>query len=576
VHLPRLRFESLLIESHHMPSTLLRPPAKPSPQARVAQVAPPTPPAPAKRSAPLLVSVAAALLSGALLGGATALQQVSSAYVVLAWVWLLPLLFALGPSSSKRRWFGCACLAGTVTTVTATYGLLPALGRLAYLYVPLGGLTLASPFLLFFVVRRRTGVTAALWTLPFAWVCTEWMFTHLQGLPPFLVLAYSQANATWLVQFTDLFGDAGLTAWLVLLNVALYHACARSKAAALRRLLAPLLLVILPLGYSAVRLQAPNGKPWYHVLVVQPAAENEDKPALLLTSLVQSTDAAVDRSKPDLILWPEMAAAYDLEHELTPREALADSVSVWGTPLVTGGLSTHSRSLGILQRGTAGSGANQYLNSTYVLLPGAPGSTAERTQVLPPHGKHRLVPFVEGLPYANVGWVRRLYRRWHWDKSMPFSPGQDYRVFRYTDDTNAILHFASLICWEEMYGEDVAEYVRRGAEFLVTGTRDPSLPIADIHASIARLHALAVRRPIVRANARGVSGAYDAEGRILARSTPLRPTSLEAIIAPSEGLSFYVQHPQVPASTAALALLAVVLIRPRRESRNNREKRRSI
>ena len=493
--------------------------------------------------------LAAATASGILLG-LTGLPRQSSVLAPLAWIWMVPLLWS---GVSGWRLFWCAWWSGILSTAIATYAMMPLLGKLAIPYYPLGGLALALPWAVYALLRRRVGI----WAIPFIWPLSEWLVWRLDGIPPFLFPPLSQANAVWLIQFADLFGAWGISAWLALFNLLIWRALHHPQP---KRWLAAALCLAAPLAYSAFRLYEKQPDPCYRVLLMQstPTPGMADR-------LRQATDAAIlSGGKPDLIVWPETVLPRPLDTDAGERRFAAEAVADWGTPLLTGGFWERGRRalpLPGVRRAPAG-------NATWFLTPGPPYSGADAVSLQRPHIKRRLVPFVEGLPYTGqFAWLDRFYRHWRPDL-LALRPGRDFQVFRYLDDRARPITIGPAICWEELYGDDIAETVRRGAQVLAVVTSTSQFgdsPIPYLHASFSRLRAIENRRPVVRAGVGGLTTALDAQGRVLAVAPPLRDAVLSATVAPISETTMYTRYPNfLPVACAVLLAAALVQSRFRR------------
>ena len=515
-------------------------------------------------------ALTAAIASGALLG-LTCLPHMSAALAPLAWFWIVPLLLWVGPAAPARKLLSYAWIAGLVGSLVLNYGMIPALGSLAIVYYPIAGLVLALPFAPFLLMRRIAGATIALWSMPLIWPCTEWLVLHVEGLPPYLSMAVTQGNATWMAQYADLFGEWGITSWVVLFNVAMYRSVTGAgswQRRSARCAMAAIALLAFPLGYSAIRLH-PNGPaPWYRVLLLQPNTATGLDSRRVVENETYLTDVAVSKGKPDLIVWPEGAVPYMLERDMAVRKFLSQAVSDWGTPLVTGAVDVQRMRLSLL----GAARPRRAMNAAFVMTPGPPRSGAEETRVSLSHAKRRLVPFVEAMPYSRVSWVSRAYKKWGIGDD-GWIPGRDFHIADYVDDGGRRVRFATVICWEELYPEDIAELARRGAQFFAVSTSDAVFrgsPITYQHASIARLRAIETRKPFVRSSVNGLTIALDAEGRGIASAQAGQQATVVASIAPADGLTFYVLHPNLWPQICA-AGLAVLAAAGFRKLRNNEQ-----
>lgn len=483
----------------------------------------------------------AALISGVLLGLPLSVEKFSAAFAPLSWCWLVPLFVCPGPAARASRLFACAAVAGATATAIGIYGIAYVIGGLSPAYFLVSGLLWALPFGGFLLMRPLLGAERALWTLPLVWPLSEWAIQHVDGLPPFLHLSGLQDNAAWLIQFADLTGEWGVTAWVVLFNVLLFRAVRRSGPVRFKACATVVACMTLPaLGYSAWSIGSAGGGKTYRGLAVQPFLDPERAGAVpLLEQETYLTDVAVAKQKPDLILWPEGAIDFPLTDYPDLRRFVTQAVADWGTPLLTGSFQRRGRQI-------FGPAAFAMSNAAFLLSPGPPGSGPESTQVLPPHLKRRLAPFGEAMPYAQrFPWLNRVFRKWHRGEA-PLLAGRDFQVFRYRTDNGDELRIGPVICWESLYPGDLAELVRRRAQVLVVMANDfdwGASSISYLHASIDRLRAIETHRPVIRVSTTGPSLAVDGRGRELAATAPQRQATMTFSFAPDDDFTFYSQHP---------------------------------
>jgi apolipoprotein N-acyltransferase len=507
-------------------------------------------------------AIFAAISSGVLLG-LGAVPEFSSVLSPLVWIWLVPLLLVLGPRAKAWRLLMYTWIAGALATIIATYGLAGGLGWLIVIYAALAGLQYGVlQFLVFLMVRRVAGARIALWSLPLIWPLVEWLYVHVNGSPVFLVIAVTQANALWLIQFADILGQWGIAGWVMSFNVLVYWAVIRGgglRMVARRLAVVTAALLIYPMTYSAIRLHATPDVPTLHALLLQPNPNPGDMP---LKEVVEQetylTDLEIAKAKPDLIVWPESAVPFPVRQTPQLQDFLSRAVADWGTPLLFGGEDTRGgRDIAFFHMP-----ASLIANAGFVIVPGAPGAGPEETRMLRPHWKRHLVPFVEGVPVSSrSASMTRLYRALN-GSERPLRPGNDYNLFEYADDSGHDIRFATAICWEEAWPSDIAEFTRRGAQFFATIARDADFGQTRVsfeHAAIARLRTIETRRPFLHVSTSGVTAAFDAQGRILALAPAWKTATLRAAIAPADELTFYVRHPDAVPICSGCLIVAIAL-----------------
>ena len=127
------------------------------------------------------------------------------------------------------------------------------------------------------------------------------------------------------------------------------------------------------------------------------------------------------------------------------------------------------------------------------------------------------------------------------------------------------------VCYESVYGEFCAGYVRKGAELLAVITNDAwwgNTPGYRQHLSYSRLRAIETRRWVARCANTGISALIDPAGRIVDQTAWWEPALLEGEVALSRQQTFFVRNGDMVGRTAVLLFLllgAAALFRPSRK-----------
>ena len=104
---------------------------------------------------------------------------------------------------------------------------------------------------------------------------------------------------------------------------------------------------------------------------------------------------------------------------------------------------------------------------------------------------------------------------------------------------------APIICYESVFGNYVADYVRKGAEALVIITNDGWWKNTNgymQHLSYASLRAIETRRPVARAANTGISCLIDIRGRRILETEWWKEAVLKGEIGSETGLTPYVRY----------------------------------
>ena len=127
------------------------------------------------------------------------------------------------------------------------------------------------------------------------------------------------------------------------------------------------------------------------------------------------------------------------------------------------------------------------------------------------------------------------------------------------------------VCYESVYGEFCAGYVRKGAELLAVITNDAwwgNTPGYRQHLSYSRLRAIETRRWVARCANTGISALIDPQGRIVSRTAWWEPALLEGEVGLSARQTFFVRYGDIVGRVSVLLFLllgAAAIFRPSRK-----------
>ncbi|HKO19960.1 MAG TPA: apolipoprotein N-acyltransferase, partial [Acidobacteriaceae bacterium] len=248
----------------------------------------------------------------------------------------------------------------------------------------------------------------------------------------------------------------------------------------------------------------------------------------------------------NLIVWPEAPNNF-FESDSEFRKSLSRLARTANAPVIVG-------SIGLTPDRTAEQGYDLYNSADFIQ---ADGTFAGR------YDKMHLVPFGEYTPYKKFFFFAGSLLQ---DVGI-FDPGKQRTVFRTGGHT-----YGTFICYESVFGDEVREYARMGAEVLVNISDDGwygDTSAAWEHLNQVRMRAIENHRWVLRATNTGVTAAIDPNGRVTSSIPRHIRSSLRAGFNYEDDLTFYAAHGDVFAWACVLTTiggLAWCVLRTRRST----------
>jgi apolipoprotein N-acyltransferase len=385
---------------------------------------------------------------------------------------------------------------------------------------------------------------------------SEWSF-------PWLTLGNSQSYDITRIQFISATGVYGLSLWIVTINVLvyiLYSKLAQRRWRTFSKQSVGLVILVvslyyLPLLHGSIVLalnkeeslnDSTRSQETVNVGIIQSNLDPWEKWKMsglqTLDLYVAMTDSLVRQNpsqKPDIVLWPETAIPfYILTDANRPAlNYLRGRINGIGVPVITG--LPHAVFFGDTAKAPASAKrvartGERYdsFNSTAFIQPGV-GEIAW-------YGKMKMVPIAERVPYAEAFYFLDFLR---WGVGIGgWQIGPDSTIFV---ERKTGARFNTLICYESTYPGFVADFVRKGAEFIAIVTIDSwwdDMSGAYQHQQFAILRAIENRRWIARCALGGISCYIDPYGRVYDKTRLFTQAALVRPIERKTDLSFYTEH----------------------------------
>ncbi len=256
-------------------------------------------------------------------------------------------------------------------------------------------------------------------------------------------------------------------------------------------------------------------------------------------------DCPVAPVTPDIILWPESPAPF-LDKDPRLLANLHTLALTMHAPLVVGTTSLDPN----------GPRADMYNSALFV---GLDGAIAGR------YDKIHLVPWGEYIPYKQFfSFAKNLTQQ-----AGDMTHGWRRILFKTGDHS-----FGVFICYEEIFGDEIRLFVKRGAEVLVNISNDgwygdTCAPWQTL--DMSRMRAVENRRWVLRDTNTGLTTIIDPYGRLTASIKRHALTSLAAKYGYRSDLTFYTVHGDVFAYLCGIISVGILaaagrahLRRPRR------------
>ncbi|PSJ45486.1 apolipoprotein N-acyltransferase [Zobellella taiwanensis] len=399
-----------------------------------------------------------------------------------------------------------------------------------------GGLPLVAAFLLvallaaylslynalaLWLARRYVASPLArlLWVLPVLLVAADWLRGWVLTGFPWLWFGYSQLDGP-LAGLAPLLGVQGIS-WVLA-----FSAGALCLLATQRRWQPGLLALLLwALAYGSQLLHWVSPTQTQRLVLVQGNIEQSLKwiPGQLELSLERYLELTLPELDADLVVWPESALPAS-EQQLAPWLGQVDQLMhERGQSLLTGIVSRPAE--GETYNAVIGLGDGRY----------QPGHDNR-------YYKQQLVPIGEFVPFGD--WLRPLAPFFNLPMSS-FSRGEAGQP----DLAGAGHRFSVAICYEVAFPGLVRDNLKADTDYLLTVSNDTWFGQSIgpwQHQQIARMRALELGRPLVRATNNGVTLVTDEKGRITASLPQFEAGVLRAEVTGMTGLTPYARFGNLP------------------------------
>ncbi len=531
-----------------------------------------------------------ALLSGLLLG-----LSVNHVFgVSLAFLFpfcLVGIFIALEKQSTLKSWLLHGYLFSFVSLFLALIGFVWVEPVAGSIMVVIASFVYALPFVLLYAIRRRLQTNsgwsflllAIIWP-PFAWFVKElWL-----GFP-ITLFANMLANYPVFIQFIDITGFTGISAWVISLNVGvflLYKAFMQNGFSGLihntqsRKLLAGTLVwFLLPLLYAGYAYTVLPGtfQGSVKVAVIQSEYAEPDPEAVketvypILKTTLALTDSVIAHNQPDLVVWPEGALPARVRSDVNSLMFITDRVLRWQTPLATGIFDAEPTPDPVppLQR---------YLERDYYLYNAAAMITPQFSwrvlmedvsgNPLLLYRKVNLMPFTEYVPFSDR-YPKLSQFAMELGENNHFSAGESTSPQAFLTRDGRIVQTIPFICWDILFASTHSADNLQQAQ-LITVHTSGRLFGDKLKTSIigiknyTRLRSVEARKSVAKSSTTGYSFFTNPFGEVTGLIDPFTSGYAVGTVPLRQGLSFYSRYPNV-FPVLCIVMLLIIIIKPTNE-----------
>ena len=369
------------------------------------------------------------------------------------------------------------------------------------------------------------------------------------------------------VQWYEYTGTSGGSLWILVVNIFIFSLI-KKPSLEIKKVITPALIIVIPIVLSYLILFSATTKTsenkTYKTLIVQPNVDPyNDKfylePEIQLNNLLKQTYSTLDSSIDYLVL-PETYLTENIfegkENESFSINYLRDSILNHYPHLTI--ISGANTAYAFLPNEKPTATARKFGNADSYYDSYNTGMQLNNDGVLFYH-KSKLVPGVEKMPFPAL--FKPLENvAINLGGTMGSLGVQNERTVFFSD--NKKIGIAPVICYESVYPDYVAEYVRNGANLIFILTNDgwwENTPGHKQHLAYAKLRAIETRREIARCANTGISCFITPYGEIEQATTYWEPASIIKKMLPHNNLTLFVRYGDLISYSASFTAILLLI-----------------
>lgn len=463
-------------------------------------------------------------------------------------------------TNKGRKIFGLAFLSTFIWNTGSIYWVynamnayLPGYVSILIALIPFGlaPLLMATVFRLYYQLRKKKSILYSFIGLISLWLSYEFLHQWWSLSFPWMSLGNGFANFHQLVQWYELTGVFGGTVWIWVSNLLIFLMVWQRKEKVegfsnkkLSFILATVLIVPITASLIRYNIYVEHINP-SEVVVVQPNIDPYQKfgsisPAEQLETLIHLSEK-VAKPNTEFFLWPETALSSPtgINEEDFRSHPIYDRVASFLDQYKNGNVLSGIESHLIYDEPKTGT-ARQWGNIGYMDNFNA-AVLIDRSSKVQFYHKSKLVPGVEQMPFGEtLSFLKPVFAHFG-GTTGGYGKQEEPSVFYAQSGIGA----APVICYESIWGNYVADYVTKGAQFIAIVTNDGwwgNTSGKDQHLQYAKLRAIENRRWVARSANTGISGFINQRGDIVQKTEWWQPDARTQEINLNEELTFYTKN----------------------------------
>lgn len=414
----------------------------------------------------------------------------------------------------------------------------------------LGALLMTISLWLYYRLRLISNRLLSYAGLVCFWIAYEYLHQSWDLAFPWMNLGNGFAEAHYLVQWYEYTGVYGGSLWVLLSNILAFEIWRMIRTGSDKRKtlilsVSEAALILIPVTVSLIIYfgYTEKSNP-ANVVVVQPNIDPYEKFGKLSASdqierLINLSDS-VAQNNTEYIIWPETAISRATEEKSFRSDENFIRIQNFMNRYKNGNLISGIESFALYDTAQTETARFDQNTGLYFDVFNA-AVLIENSGTLQFYHKSKLVPGVEQTPFSNsLSFLKPAFAAFG-GSSGSYGRQNEPSVFY----SQSGIGSAPVICYESIWGEYVARYIKKDAQFIAIITNDGwwgNTSGKDQHLQYAKLRAIETRRWVARSANTGISAFIDQKGDIVKRSTWWKSTAIKQDINLNTGLTFYVKH----------------------------------